>query len=87
MHPSLDIPEKRSRNGPIAAIVLFVVLVVYPLSTGPAQTLVSHGLLSPEGAIMTAYAPLQWVYLYLPDKAQRALDRYDQLWGEWPQQH
>jgi len=61
-----------------AAVVAFLLLVVYPLSRGPAIWLLWHNRL-PSSAI----APLDFLYAPLyksPKPIQDAVDRYDNLW-------
>lgn len=72
--------ERRSRSGPIAAMVLFAVLVLYPLSMGPALYLYHKEHISEE-TYLTAYAPMCWGIDHAPGAVQWKVDSYLRFWG------
>jgi hypothetical protein len=51
--------KKRSRSGPIAALVVVGLLVLYPLSYGPASWLAVHGYIANDKAAVF-YRPMHW---------------------------
>jgi hypothetical protein len=64
------------------ALVVVLGLMAYPLSTGPAEWMRDHGLLS-EGivdALDWFYSPLPWTYDHSPAFIQRAIRWYGSLW-------
>jgi hypothetical protein len=58
--------KRRCRSGPIAALFLFAVLVLYPLSIGPAWGWVSRGWLSGT-TVATIYRPLDYLPGWMPE--------------------
>lgn len=58
--PSRDSPEKRRRSGPIAALVVAGLLVLYVLSTDLANMAVERGFM-PQSTYNMIYAPLIWL--------------------------
>ncbi|MBI3461726.1 MAG: hypothetical protein HY000_01500 [Planctomycetes bacterium] len=83
--PSHNSPKKRRRSGPIAALVLVALLVLYPLSQGPAFYLLYDGYLS-EATFQTAYWPFDWCLYRIPGRTggliRSAWMKYLMLWSE-----
>jgi hypothetical protein len=73
-----DTQKKRSRRGPIAVLVVVALLVLYPLSEGPARYFVLRRSL-PESAL-NAYQPCNWVAGLFPN--QRYRSAYLMWWME-----
>lgn len=71
--------EKRSRSRPIAALVVVVVLVLYPLSIGPAHLMAWKGLIRWR-TFEAAYWPLKQVYDQLPP-IRRPLNWHQDRWS------
>ena len=77
-------PEQKGRGWWVAVLALpFFVLVLYPLSIGPASWMLEHGWLDMKVAIIF-YEPLDWLYDRAPEPLQRAVDSYQRLWAEQP---
>jgi hypothetical protein len=76
--------NRRERWAKRTAVATFVVLVVYPLSIGPAGWLNTR-VFGPGGrfndACLVIYAPLLILYEDGPHAFRDVLDRYAQLWG------
>jgi len=72
--PSHDTPKNRSRSGPIAALILVAVLVLYPLSIGPAAWAVEQKLIPQRVEVF--YEPLGWLIARWPLVAGRAVIDY-----------
>jgi hypothetical protein len=64
------------------ATVVVVVLVVYPLSVGPAEWMRVHGWLSKGDmqALKWFYRPLAWLETKGPEPIGRLLFWYESLW-------
>jgi len=77
--------EKRKTRAWIgwAALALLVLLVLYPLSAGPAIWFSGRGYLltSDAGGI---YIPFQWAYRHAPQRVRTATDSYLRLWSNLP---
>jgi hypothetical protein len=80
-----------SRKAPSAAfwaiVIAVVVLVVYPLSAGPAswiaRWLVHCGIISfdqTDWFLERAYAPAQWVIVNGPEPLRQAVEWYMRFW-------
>lgn len=76
--------EERKRPGVgFWATVLAVLILLYPLSTGPFIGLVSSGIISEptgEAVVETFYAPLVWATDHLP-AVEASLNWYVRLWA------
>jgi hypothetical protein len=76
--------DERKRAGAGFWIILSVVTVMllYPLSVGPAELLNRKGRISDEtgNAIRLFYRPLDWAYRDGPESIRRALDWYMKFW-------
>jgi hypothetical protein len=72
---------KRKRSGPIAVLVLGGVLLLYPLSVGPAWNLLCRGYL-PDGVHGTVYWPIHRLLQRSPDDAWWA-SLYDWYLNQW----
>jgi hypothetical protein len=71
--------------GPLVVVVVFVLLlVVYPLSMGPAHWLCTDSMNRLDGikgkAFLTAYYPLLICYQRGPDPLREAIGAYLSLW-------
>jgi hypothetical protein len=58
-----------------ATVVVVVVLVVYPLSFGPALWMAAR-FLPANMRVLSVYCPLVWVYEELPSSAQLPIRRH-----------
>jgi len=77
-------PEHRVAGSWIAVLILlFFVLVLYPLSIGPARWMEQRGWIYYE-VTETVYKPLVWLYYRSPEDVQRAVLWYEHLWMEDP---
>jgi len=70
--------QRRGANRPYG---LLAILILYPLSTGPATWLDSHGLLTePARSTLTyLYWPLSWLYLNF-EPVESCFGAYLDLW-------
>ena len=78
---SPDSREKRSRAGPIAALVLGL-LLLYALSIGPAQWAIRRDHISMT-TFHRAYRPILWVCVHSPS-FDRAVYWYSSLLTDMP---
>lgn len=74
---SHNTPEKRSRSGPIASLIVVAVLVLYPLSSGPALVAFELGWIPPE--VVVGYKPIEW----LASRSNVVGSAVEQYWGWW----
>src|SRR5688500_11176735 len=83
-----DNPKTRSRSGPIAALVLAGVLVLYLLSVGPALFIGACGWV-PEIAV-DFYDPFLYPIYWAADHSdwlRTALNRYTKFWLDLAEDH
>jgi hypothetical protein len=73
--------NRRERWAKRTAVIMFVILVAYPLSTGPAAWLVVHALpRTGKRAINDFYIPLGIVRMQAPEWAKDASQWYIGCW-------
>jgi predicted permease len=74
--------NRKKRGGASAAILLSLLLVAYPLSIGPATTLLGVTNSHPAAmlAFKVAYSPVAAVVTVLPKRCEDAVDRWIALW-------
>jgi hypothetical protein len=81
---TVRIINRRERWAKRTAVAMVLVLVVYPLSIGPAGWLNTR-VLGPSGRFndvcLVIYAPLLILYESGPPALRDALHQYDRLWG------
>ena len=66
-------------------VTVLGLLVIYPLSYGPAAWMVERGIL-PIQSVAVAYRPLAWLCFHGPPSLERVIARYDSTWRrgvEW----
>lgn len=73
----------KPRVGFWIAAGLFLVLVVYPLSVGPADWLYFHGFIpkSVSPWFYRFYAPVDWVVVNSPEPICNAFAKYEHFWS------
>ena len=70
--------KKRRRSGVLSALLVATVLILYPLSEGPAAYCVTRGWL--PHSVFVAYLPWAWVTERFPERIQQCRGNYVLWW-------
>jgi hypothetical protein len=74
---------ERKQSGPAIAITLFVLVFLYPLSTGPVIWLAERGLLPKDRTqqvFLVVYAPICYLGRSGPEPVRTVLHWWERFW-------